>query len=176
MFYHTCYLIIMPFYFYISYQRIIRQHLYINVKYIPRKTQQQTLIHSNDTTTYLYTYIIKSVFRCTSLWFNKIFNSAWHIIVKFFQDVLCLTYSLSHIFLHDIWLMSCEFPAYSRTGIPLHSANVQVFLELWQGPSSCIQIYPFFENPKHSHKLVLRSHNNRRHCRVWRNQNKNYHD
>ena len=140
----------MPFYFYISYQRTIRHHLYINVKYIPRKTQQQTLIHSNDTTTYLYTYIIKSVFRFTSLCFNKIFNSAWYLIAKFFQDVPCFniprfTYPLSHIFLHDFWLtifffimfetvsmqfMSGEFPAHSRTGIPLHSTHVQVLLEL----------------------------------------------
>ena len=72
--------------------------------------------------------------------------------------------------------MSGEFPAHSRIGIPLHSTNVQVLLELWQGPSSCIQIYPFCENPKHSHELVFRSHNNGRHCRVWRNQNEKYHD
>ena len=72
--------------------------------------------------------------------------------------------------------MSGEFPAHSRTGIPLHSTYVQVLLELWQDPRSCIQIYPFSENPKHTHELVFCSHNNRRHCRVWRNQNEKYHD
>ena len=29
--------------------------------------------------------------------------------------------------------MSCQFPSHSRTGIPLHSLNVLVLLELWHG-------------------------------------------
>ena len=35
--YHTFNLIRMPFYFYKSYKRIIRQRLYINIKYITMK-------------------------------------------------------------------------------------------------------------------------------------------
>ena len=35
--YHTCYLILVPFCFYKSYQRVIRQHLYVFIKYIPIK-------------------------------------------------------------------------------------------------------------------------------------------
>ena len=62
MFYHTRNLILMLF-VYKSYQRIIRHHLYKNIKYIPIKKQQHTSIHSNeDTTTYKYAYIIKSAF------------------------------------------------------------------------------------------------------------------
>ena len=45
MFNHTCNLITMSFYFYKSYQRIIKQHLYIIICYIPIK----------HTTTYLNT-------------------------------------------------------------------------------------------------------------------------
>ena len=40
MLYHTCNLIPMPVYFYKSYQRLIRQQLYMNNKYDPMKTQQ----------------------------------------------------------------------------------------------------------------------------------------
>ena len=39
----------------------------------------------------MYAFIIKSVFRCTSLCFNKFCNSHWHRIVKLFQDFLCCT-------------------------------------------------------------------------------------
>ena len=42
MFYNTCNLILISFYFYKSYERIIRQHLYMNNKYDPMKTQQHT--------------------------------------------------------------------------------------------------------------------------------------
>ena len=66
---------------------IMRQHLNINFKCIPKKTQQHTLKHSNENTTALYAYIRKPVFRCSFLWFNKICISPWHLIVKFFNDV-----------------------------------------------------------------------------------------
>ena len=39
MLYHTCNYIFMPFCFYAAFQRITRQHLYMNIKYIPMKTQ-----------------------------------------------------------------------------------------------------------------------------------------
>ena len=56
--------------------------------------------------TTLYVYIIKSVFHCTSLYFNKICNSPWHWIVKFFHltsTTLLFTWHLvTNLFLHCI--------------------------------------------------------------------------
>ena len=43
---HTCYLILVPFCFYKSYQRIIRQHLYVFIKYIPNKKTQQHILNT----------------------------------------------------------------------------------------------------------------------------------
>ena len=43
MVYDLQYVLFMPFCFYKSYQRIIGQQLYINIKYIPMKTQQHNL-------------------------------------------------------------------------------------------------------------------------------------
>ena len=43
MYYHTFNLILMPVYFYKSYKRIIRQRLYINIKYNPVKTHNHIL-------------------------------------------------------------------------------------------------------------------------------------
>ena len=40
----TLNLALMSFYFYKSYQRIIKQRLYMNIKFIPMKTQQHTCI------------------------------------------------------------------------------------------------------------------------------------
>ena len=139
--------------FFKSYQRIIRQHLYIYTKNIPMKntTTYFKYIPIKNTTS-LYVYIIMSVFRFISLCFDKICNSSWYWVVKFFQDVQCytipcLTYSLTHLFfLHCIWspisvfiifqrflmlLISGEFPGHSRMGIYLHSRNVLVLLKLW---------------------------------------------
>ena len=59
--------------------------------------------------------------------------------------------------------------------ISLHSRNFRVILDLWNGARSCINIYPFCGNTTISHKSVFHSHNNRRHCRVWRKQNEEYH-
>ena len=36
--------------------------------------------------------------------------------------------------------MSGEFPGHSRTDILLHSRDVLLLLELWNGARSCIQI------------------------------------
>ena len=139
MFYHTCNLIPMPFGFKKSYQRIMRQYLNIDFKCIPTKTQQQTLKHSNENTTALYAYIIKSVFRCSSLCFNKICNSPLHSIVKFFNGVWlntipCFTYSFHPLFytvfgyqsLSSLYMKfkSCEFPGNLIMAILLHSRNV----------------------------------------------------
>ena len=73
-------------------------------------------------------------------------------------------------FLHGIWLpisffiifqtfsmgfMSRKFSGYSRTGIPLHSWNVLVLLELWHGARSCKKIYPFFCKTMNSHSISI---------------------
>ena len=129
------------------------------------KTQQHTLNtfqrkHNNSVC-----YIIKSVYRCISLCFDKICNLPWHCIVKFLLDFQCytkprFTYSLPHLFfLHRNWLpisslysmgfMSCEFPGHFRMGIPLLSLNVLVLLELWHGGRSWIKMCPFCGNTMH---------------------------
>ena len=101
--YHPCNLILVPFCFYKSYHYIIKQHLYIKIKYIPIKKTTTNFkyipMKHNDS----IRYIIKSVYRCISLCFNKICNSPWHCIVRFLQDVQCytlprFTYSLPHLF------------------------------------------------------------------------------
>ena len=71
-------------------------------------------------------------------------------------------------------LISGEYPGHFRTIISLHSRHVLVLLELYHEARSCIKIYPFCEHITHSHYSVFRSHNNRRHCRVWRKQNVKY--
>ena len=149
-------------------------------------------MHFNENTTpYLYANIIKSLLCCTSLCFNKICNSPWHWIVKFFQDVWCYTipvlhshFQVSSVF-HSIWFpisffiifqifsmifMSGEFPGHSRTDIPLHWRNVLV-----HSARSSIKKYPICGNTTHSHESVVHSHNKRSHSRVWRKQNKKYH-
>ena len=111
------------------------------------KTQQYTLNIFQWKHNYSVHYIIKSVYRCISLCFDKIWNLPWLCIVKFLLDVQCytkpcFTYSLPHLFfLHSIWFpisslysigsMSSEFPGHSRMVIPLLSLNVLVLLELW---------------------------------------------
>ena len=77
----------------------------------------------------------------------------------------------------SIEIISGDTPGHFRTDIPLHSRNVLVLYELWHGTISCIKIYPSCGNTSHSHYSlhVFHSHNNRRHCRVWRQQNKKYH-
>ena len=107
-------------------------------------------MHSNENTTaYFKTFqwkhnsIVhlhkKAVFRCSFLCFNKICISPWNWIVKFFNDVWCVSNIRFIPFLHSIWLpisfiiifqiystgfMSREFPGHSRMGILLHSRNV----------------------------------------------------
>ena len=49
--------------------------------------------------------------------------------------------------------MSRKLSGHSRTGIPLHSWNVLVLLELWHGSRSCIKIYTFFGNTTNSHYI-----------------------
>ena len=71
-------------------------------------------------------------------------------------------------------LISGEYPGHIRTIVSLHSRHVLVLLELYHVTRSCIKIYPFCGNITHSHRSVLHSHNNRRHCRVWRKQNVKY--
>ena len=71
--------------------------------------------------------------------------------------------------------ISGSFPGHFRTNISLHSRHALVLLELLHGARSCIKIYPFCGNTTHLHKSVFHSHNNRRHCRVWRKQNVKYH-
>ena len=51
--------------------------------------------------------------------------------------------------------MSGEFPGHSGRGIPLHSWNVLVLLELWDGVRSCIKIHPFCWNTMHSHVFII---------------------
>ena len=64
-----------------------------------------------------------------------------------------------------------EFPGHFRLGTLLYSRNVLSILELLHVTISCIKIYPFCGNIKHSHASVFQSHNNQRHCLVWRKQN-----
>ena len=68
-----------------------------------------------------------------------------------------------------------EFPGHFRLGTPLYSRNVLSLLELLPVTISCIKIYPFCGNTKHSHASVFHSHNNQCHFRVWCKQNEKYH-
>ena len=70
--------------------------------------------------------------------------------------------------------ISGEYPGHFRTIISLHSKHVLVLLELYHEARSCIKIYPFCGHITHSHLSVFHSHNNRRHCRVWRKHNVKY--
>ena len=75
---------------------------------------------------------------------------------------------VSNLFLHYIpnvlyGINFWQIPGYFRTCISLHSMNVLVLLDLWNGTRSCIKIYTFFGNTTHSHLSVCHSHNNRRH-------------
>ena len=71
-------------------------------------------------------------------------------------------------------LISGKYPDHFRTIISLHSRHSLVLLELYHVARSCIKICPFCGHITHSHRSVLHSHNNRRHCRVWRKQNVKY--
>ena len=51
--------------------------------------------------------------------------------------------------------MSRKFSGHSRMGIPLHSLNVLVILELWHGARSCIKLDPFFGNTTNSHNISI---------------------
>ena len=51
--------------------------------------------------------------------------------------------------------MSRQFPSHSRMGIPLHSWNVLVLLELLHGTISCIKIYRFWGDTTHSHNISI---------------------
>ena len=96
-FYHTCNLILTPFYFYKSYQRLIRQQLYIHNK-----------IQSNENrTTYLNPLYLAS-------------DTRFHICS--FKHCVWLPMSFFILFqMLSMRFMSGEFPDYSRTWIPLHS-------------------------------------------------------
>ena len=88
-------------------------------------------------------------------------------------------YLVTNLFLHNIpnvlnGIHVDKFPDHSRRGVPLHSRNVLVLLDVWRGARSCIKIYNFFRNTKHSHESVFRSHSNQRYCRVWRKQNEKH--
>ena len=117
-------------------------------------------------------YIINSVFFCLSLCFNRIYTSLEFL--SFSRTFTAKLYHVSHTgfhissFLHGIWLpisffiifqtfsmgfMSRQFSGHSRTGIPLHSLNVLVLLEVWHGVRSCIKTYPFFGNTTNSHTI-----------------------
>ena len=101
-----------------------------------------------------------------------------HILTStpFFQTrqlvtILFLHYIPNGLYGINFW----EFPGFFRTCISLHSRNVLVLLDLWNGARSCIKIYPFCQNTTHPHESVFHSLNNRRLCRVWRKQNDEYH-
>ena len=55
----------------------------------------------------------------------------WHLVTNLF--IIFQTFSMV--------LMSRQFPGHSRMGLPLHTWNVLVLLELWHGAISCIKIY-----------------------------------
>ena len=71
----------------------------------------------------------------------------------------------------SIGFISGEYPGHSRTGIALYSRNVHVLFKIMHGKRKCIKICAFCGTTTHSHQSVFRSHNNRRHCRVWQKQN-----
>ena len=50
-----------------------------------------------------------------------------------------------------------------------------MLLQLCHSAISCLKIYPFWWNTAHSYESVFHSHNNWRHSRVWRKQNKKFH-
>ena len=168
MFYHACNLIIMKFYFYKSYQRIIRQHLYMNIKYIPMKTQHHTLNtfqwkHYNTLVRLHHKVSIAPPFaliRSEILLGIELLSSS-----RTFGCYTIHTHFHVSSFIHSIWLpisffiifetflmgsMSGEFLGHSRTGIPLPSTNVLVSIELWHGARSCIQIFSTCGNTTHS--------------------------
>ena len=51
--------------------------------------------------------------------------------------------------------ISRKFSGHSRTGIPLHSWNVLLLLELGHGVRSCIKIYLLFGNTTNSHNISI---------------------
>ena len=67
-----------------------------------------------------------------------------------------------------------EYPGHFRTIISLHSRHVLVLLDLSHEARYCRKIYPFCGHITHSNLSVFHSHNNRRHCRVWRKKNVKY--
>ena len=132
----------MLFCFYKPCQRIIRQQLYICIKYIPIKHNSILKIHSSENTTTLCAYIIKSVYLCISLCFNKICNS-FGIKLLNLPGRLVLHYTPLHILAsiltstalifrwHLVTNLFIIFQTFSMVfmstmGIPLHSWNVLV--------------------------------------------------
>ena len=69
MFYNTYYEIFMPFCFYKLYQRIIRQHLYKSIKYIPMK----------NTTIY---------FKCILMKYNNIVRLQHKVSISLYLHLL----------------------------------------------------------------------------------------
>ena len=125
----------------------------------------------------MYGYIIKSVFLCISICFNKIYNSTLHWIVKFFQDVRCytiprFTYWLPHLFFYmafgyqslaslytkrSLWYSSlANSPVILEWVFSLHPWNVLVLWELWHGATSCIKLYLFCGNT--THHIIFQYH------------------
>ena len=51
--------------------------------------------------------------------------------------------------------MSVELSGHSKSGIPLHSRNIIVLLQLCHSARSCIKIYPFCRNTTHSMSLYF---------------------
>ena len=69
----------------------------------------------------------------------------WHLVTNLF--IIFQTFSMVFVFR--------QFPSHSRTGIPLHSWNILVLLELLHGLRSCIKMYPICGNTTHSHYISI---------------------
>ena len=162
----------MQFCFYKSYQRIIRQHLYMNVKYIPMKTQNMLKDIPLKTQLYTCTPTSESPY---SLHYICLIRSAILLgieLLSSFRTIGATHYHVSHThlyisaFKHGSWLpisffitfqklsmefISGEYPGRFRTIISLHSRHVLVLLELDHETSSCIRVYPICGHITHSH-------------------------
>ena len=148
MFYHSCYLILIQLYFYKSYQRIIRQHLYIifntfqckhnNVlllKYTQMKTQQHTC-----TPISWCQYFVAPRFALIKLQLSFVLNckSSSRTLGATLYHTSHTRFHIIIFFLHSFWLhirnilygMAGEYPGHFSTCSSLYSRNALVLLEL----------------------------------------------
>ena len=138
----------MSFCFYKSYQRICRQHLYINIKYIPMKkttTYFNTVQWKHNGIVRLHHNVSISLHH-PLLWYDLHFSLALNCKILSDRPVPH-SYSLPHLFFftwHSVTnifffiifqtlsmrFMSGKFPGHSRMGILYHSRNVLILFRV----------------------------------------------